>query len=216
MTTTLSTLPPEMILRIFGYLDLPELSALARTCHALRSFATDRVLHRARIFVTAPSRVDHSLFGGGGTLRPTVPDLVHRNLLRGLGIERHWQRGEYFHSPQSVKQYETSLRLQRTQVRQRLTTHLGARAETRVLVATRVFPDIESSLPRVSRMLLPVMRKLKWCIQRDHLAQKVREHGLQDWLERRGRLVEIERVRLAICPGVRPVRAFWEELALTE
>ena len=94
---------------------------------------------------------------------------------------------------------------------------------------SHVLPDIESSSLSISRSLLPVMRQLKWSIQRDKLAQLVREglsgavgrkntDGAQGsiaaWFESRGRGIvqDGERVRLALCPSVRKMVHFYEQL----
>ncbi|KAF9535595.1 hypothetical protein CPB83DRAFT_21320 [Crepidotus variabilis] len=45
------------------------------------------------------------------------------------------------------------------------------------LHSPRIFPDIESSSPAVARSLLPVMRRLKWCLQRDSLAREFKNSG---------------------------------------
>lgn len=72
-------------------------------------------------------------------------------------------------------------------------------------------------------MLLPVVRRLKWSMERDKLSRVVRDRedavreggGLLAWLEGRGRglLKESERVRLAVCPGVHKFVVFYENLA---
>ena len=62
---------------------------------------TDPVLHTYRLRIVSPSRVNHKLFGlspQGHTLRPTLVDLVHRGVIKGLGIERRWRMGGYFYS----------------------------------------------------------------------------------------------------------------------
>lgn len=198
------------MLRIFLYLDVPDLAALIRTSHGFRAIALDQALHRVRLRVVAPSRVQHAL---EPNLRPTVADLCQRNLMRGLGIERRWRAGLYFASSQSVKQFENSQRLQQKRVRDLLCAHIRSRPAAFSLVETRILPDVESA-NHVDRSLLPIMRKLKFAIQRDVLARQVRaQGGIGAWLEARGRVIEGERVRLAICPGVRKVVRFWESLA---
>jgi len=84
-----------------SYLDLPDLASLSLLSPFLARLASDPALHKNRIRITAPSRVKHSLFGlspKGLALRPTVADLVHRGIMRGLGIERRWRMGIYFYS----------------------------------------------------------------------------------------------------------------------
>ena len=81
-----------------SYLDLPDLDSLSRISTSLGDLTKDPLLHKCRILIVAPSRVKHSLFGHGGALRPTIPDLVHWGVLRGLGIERRWRMGTYFNS----------------------------------------------------------------------------------------------------------------------
>ncbi|EPQ60357.1 hypothetical protein GLOTRDRAFT_135065 [Gloeophyllum trabeum ATCC 11539] len=223
-------LPTEIILHIFSYLDLPELAALSKLSPGLASLAADPVLQRFRLLVVAPSRVQHSLFAlspQGDALRPTIADLVHRGVIRGLGIERRWRLGMYIYSPFSVKQYENLLRLQRRHTCDVLSIHFRRRSAAQkkaldVLRDAGVLPDAESSSMHVSRSLIPVMHQLKWSIQRDRLAKVVRDKGLiakgpggpAAWLEAKGRTLvkEGERVRLALCPGVRKIVKFYEEL----
>lgn len=84
-----------------SFLDIPDLASLAQISPILAELAADPVLHHSRIWVVAPSRVSHSLFGqnaAGVPLRPTVADLVHRGIMRGIGIERRWRNGMYFYS----------------------------------------------------------------------------------------------------------------------
>jgi len=73
------------------------------------------------------------------------------------------------------------------------------------------------------------MRQLKWSIQRDSLAKKVRdgacvggkasaddqgEGGLAAWIEAKGKgiIQDGERVRLALCPGIRKIVGLYEAL----
>jgi len=67
------------------------------------------------------------------------------------------------------------------------------------------------------------MHQLKWSFQRDALSRtvKVGFHGITDgiidfgvWLERKGQGIvkDDERVRLAICPDIRKIVAFYEGL----
>ena len=84
-----------------SFLDVPELSTLASTCHKLASLAADPILQRTRLLVVAPSRVSHSLFGigpQGSPLRPTVLDLINRGVMKGFVIERRWRAGLYLYS----------------------------------------------------------------------------------------------------------------------
>jgi len=68
------------------------------------------------------------------------------------------------------------------------------------------------------------MRQLKWSIQRDALANKVRSvkagalelgnSGLGNWIELKGQSIveDCERVRLALCPDIRRMVKFYESL----
>jgi len=211
--------PPEVILLIFSYLDLPELDIIGHVSPMLRRLVQDPALHRVRIRIVAPARIRHFLFAYGGNLRPSVMDLVHWNVLRGLGIERRWRTGAYLYSPQSVKQYENSQQLKVIHVRRILSIHLQRR-RTEESAAQAVMPDAEfASSPSIAKSLLPVLHKLKWCIRRDKFARMVRatttsvdgvsivKSGIL------GRWGENERIRLAICPGIRKIVKHYEDLA---
>jgi hypothetical protein len=72
------------------------------------------------------------------------------------------------------------------------------------------------------------MHQLKWSIQRDKLAKVVRDGvcvggtsadnesraGLAAWIEAKGKGIvqDGERVRLALCPGIRKIVGFYENL----
>lgn len=128
----------------------------------------------------------------------------------------------------SVIQYETSLVLARRHAGNVLSTHLKRLAITpnpgsmlHTLHRSHIFPDVEFSSFSVSRSLLPVMRKLKWSLQRDRLAKVVRDgrvllgaRGFAIWLEDKGSGIvqDTERVRLAICPEVRKIARIYERL----
>ncbi|KAF8514756.1 hypothetical protein JB92DRAFT_2917714 [Gautieria morchelliformis] len=219
---TFLTMPPEVLLYIFSFLDLPDLAQLSTISPRLRNLASDKALHRLRVLVVAPSRIRHFLFAQGGSLRPTVGDLVQRGVMRGLGMERRWRHGLYFSSPQSVKQYWTSQRLDRAYVCHSISSLLGSRPTDPLKVqstARVVLPDVESCSPRISHTLLPVVHQLKWSLQRDRLAKIHRDKQLNNsptgWFEGNARsfYVEGERVRLALCPGVRRLKSFYESLS---
>ncbi|KAL0951589.1 hypothetical protein HGRIS_008270 [Hohenbuehelia grisea] len=240
MTTTMSLrfldMPPEIMLHIFSFLDLPDLEIVVQLAPLLRKLADDPALHKNRIRVIAPSRISHSLFGQakGVALRPTVADLVHRGVMRGLGIERRWRMGIYLYSHVSVRQYETGMLLRKQHAGSVVSTYLRQRTANadnlKALYLSHVMPDVESSSHTVSRSLLPVMRKLKWSLKRDKLAKSMREgpcmvavvggaadgSGFTRWLESHGRNVMLEdsngRVRLAVCPNVRKIIGAFETM----
>ena len=85
---------------IVTFLDLPDLAQLSSISSIFASIASDPALHRLRLLVIAPSRIDHFLCAAGGSLRSNVGDLIHRGVMRGLGIERRWRNGLYLYSPQ--------------------------------------------------------------------------------------------------------------------
>ncbi|KAF9041777.1 hypothetical protein BDZ89DRAFT_1100038 [Hymenopellis radicata] len=218
-------IPPELILHIFSYLDLPDLASLSQLSPQLATLAADPALHNNRLRVIAPSRVNHSLFGQspeGFPLRPTIPDLVHRGVMRGLNLERRWRMGAYLSSQPSILQYESGQRLLRRHAGNKVSLQLQRRlsapdnALLKVLHQSHVLPDVESSRLAISRRLLPVVRKLKWSFQRDKLAKVARDGGgfvdFAHWLETRGKGIvpETERVRLAICPNVRKMVGAYE------
>lgn len=230
-------IPPEILLHILSYLDLPDLAALAQVAPSLMPLTTDSVLHTHRLRVVSPSRLNHNLFGKspqGHALRPTVLDLVRRGVMRGLDLERRWRVGAYFYSLTAVRQYENGRSLSRllasnvlsSQLRRRtagakLDSSSSVSASLRILHTAHVYPDVESSSLNVARSLLPIVRKLKWSLQRDRLAKVFKDSGMRlgisAWLELgegSGRRVvrETEKMRLAVCPDIRKARGFFEGL----
>lgn len=220
--------PPEILLHILSFLDLPDLTNISRAYPELAPLTEDPLLHHTRLHVVAPSRVSHLLFGqntAGVPLRPTVADLVHRGIMRGLGIEWKWRAGMYFYSQHMVKQYEMSLLLQRTHAADVVSSSLRRRSSASLsnVYSARVLPNESLPSPSViSTSLIPTMRRLQWSIQKDRLARCVKDRadmartgGAVVWLEGRGRTVmrrEHERVRLALCPGIKGTITFYENL----
>ncbi|KAF5368443.1 hypothetical protein D9758_002218 [Tetrapyrgos nigripes] len=235
---SLDEMPQEVILHVLSFLDLPDLASLSQVSSLLAQLASDPLLHKNRLRIVAPSRIQHSLFGQGPqgvALRPTIIDLVHRGVFKGLGIERRWRDGVYLYSQRSIIQYESSVKLTRTHAANVVNIHLRRRknATEQGLLAnlhqSHVLPDVESSSLRVSRTLLPVMRKLKWSFQRDRMARVFRDgtvcssgvgslealSAFTQWLESRGKGVvqeDSERVRLALCPDIRKRVRYYEHL----
>lgn len=131
-----------------------------------------------------------------------------------------------------MKQYETGLLLERRHTDRVLSSLLRLRASSpnslKYLHQSHVLPDVESSSLSVSRSLLPIMHKLKWSLQKDKLARMVRTRasGFRNgagetssgnfgkWLESKGKSIvqDGERVRLALCPGIRRIVGFYEDL----
>lgn len=93
----------------------------------------------------------------------------------------------------------------------------------RSLYEALIFPDIESSSTSISRKLLPIVRRLKWCLLRDQLARnfKIGPYGdriaFWTWLEGKGRSIvqDGERLRLAICPDLKKNIRFYESIGAT-
>ncbi|KAF8640647.1 hypothetical protein AX17_000304 [Amanita inopinata Kibby_2008] len=225
------TFPPEVILHIFTYLDLPDLAAIAEALPSLASLTTDPVLHADRLKIVAPARLKHYLFSTnarGVPLRPSLGDLVHRGVIRGLNVEQRWRMGQYIYSVISIKQYESGQKLARRHASFIVSRQLCRRSAAtltqalKVLHLSHVLPDVESSSTNISRNLLPVMHKLKWSLHRDRIARILSTRiclasttkGVSEWLEGRGKCVvhEDERVRLAICPDIRKIIEFYENL----
>jgi len=138
---------------------------------------------------------------------------------------------------QSVKLYESSLRLEHARIVRVLTNHLTnraglfagfsahahahAHAHSGAGASLALLLPSETNSPRISRRLLPIIARLKWSMRRDRLASRVRRSsanrpdGLRSWIEGSGRALvhEGERIRLAVCPGVRKFVKLFEELS---
>nr|GAT57420.1 predicted protein [Mycena chlorophos] len=211
----LDKLSAELLLYIFSFLDLPDLDELSKLDPTLARLTADKALHNVRLRIVFPARVEHDLFA---LSRPTIPDLVHRGVLRGLAIERRWRAGSYLYSQSSVRQYEISQQLARQHaghvVSQHLTRRSAAAAASGGTGSTnplkQLYPGISHNL---AHALLPVARKLKWSLRRDTLAKMVRDKsgitGVAKWLENNRLVQEGERVRLAICPPANFVDSEW-------
>jgi hypothetical protein len=227
-------LPPEVLLHILSFLDIPDLDALSLVLPSLVPLTADPILHKQRLTIISPSRINHDLFGvspAGHALRPTIADLCRRGVIKGLNIERRWRMGAYFYSLNSILQYENGKALSRRHASHILTVQLRRRTvagsachSLHSLHTSHVLPDVESSSLNVARSLLPVMRKLKWSIQRDKLAKVFKTSatklGVGAWLQdsnnsEKGRrvLLEGEKLRLAVCPDIRKRVGFYERLA---
>ncbi|KDR85771.1 hypothetical protein GALMADRAFT_386298 [Galerina marginata CBS 339.88] len=228
--------PPEILLHILSYLDLPDLAIVAQVAPSLVPLTDDPVLHTQRLRIVSPSRVNHNLFAKGPQghlLRPTVGDLVQRGVIRGLAIERRWRMGAYFYSFNSIIQYDNSRTLHRRHASHVLSVQLQRRtskesqvptSSLRTLYSCHVLPDVESSSLNFARSLLPVVRKLKWSIQKDKLAKVFKDSGMRlgvgPWLDSgngsgRKVLLENEKLRLALCPDIRKRLGFFERLGRT-
>jgi hypothetical protein len=129
---------------------------------------------------------------------------------------------------QSVVQYENGLRFARRHAGDVISVQLHKRRSIsprdvlNSLHTAGVLPDVESSSLTLARSLLPVIHRLKWSFQRDALSRTVKGFhdittGIVDfgaWFERKGQGIveDDERVRLAICPDIRKIIAFYEGL----
>lgn len=260
---SLLTIPPEVILRILSYLDIPDLISLAQAFPQLAVLTSDPILHRNRLRLTAPSRVAHLLFGTGPSgilLRPDVRELFQRGVIKGLGIERLWRTGGYFYSPRMVFVYESARKVHRLHAQNLISTVLRGRLQSsrsNPLVASYPITvwsgiygatdDLRKTKPGVvSRTLLPTIRSLRWCFKRDQVSRVVRgasgigalfakrgtsgdevdtsRRSVATWIEKQGpRLIpdsnsgpEVERTRLALCPGVRKIIRFYEGLSVDD
>lgn len=134
-----------------------------------------------------------------------------------------------------MEQYEQRVRLHRRYIQTFLAANFRRRplvlSELKSLHDSRILPDVESSMPFICRSLLPAVHKLKWSIQKDKIAMAIRRgvcgalagkdaaqsssSTFGSWLEHRGHGIigDSERVRLAICPGIKKLILFYETTA---
>lgn len=136
---------------------------------------------------------------------------------------------------QSIRQYEHSLRLTSAHLTRVLTRHLRTKQARRLELlqcggsdvhptadrkASKLHVPVEYTSLNISRSLLPAIVQLKWQMAKDKLAQSVRSsapRNFRTWImEGHGRVLmglENERVRLAVCPDVKKIVGFWEDVA---
>ncbi|KAB5592067.1 hypothetical protein CTheo_4519 [Ceratobasidium theobromae] len=210
---TTPTFPPEIWLQISWHLDLPDIDSLAVSCRVLRALTRDPALQRVRLLVFTPERVNRSLFSVN---RPSVLDLVHLNIMRGLGIERRWRTGQYLYSTLSVRQFNASVNLQQTRIRNKLAGLLRTpRSSARATLYPHIIPDVEASSHRVARSLIPAVHALNVSLRRQSLARAIRDGARRNisWFEGKGRELGVsgEQERLAVCPSVRKSVKAWED-----
>src|SRR5258708_861947 len=122
-----------------------------------------------------------------------------------------------------VALYENAIRLQRLRACDVTASILRRRSPgfLQAMYSTRVVPDAVYSLS-VSRTLIPIIRKLRWSLQRDKFSRMLRDTsgigqggGVAAWIQAQGpsMIQEGERMRLAICPNVKKIIRYWEGLA---
>ncbi|KAL7270193.1 hypothetical protein RUND412_007100, partial [Rhizina undulata] len=115
----LTQFPDEIVLNILEFLDVPELYALTKTCHHLRTLSTDPLLHHTRLKSakrTLATTLAH---------RPTLPDLLAKN-------------PHLYLTPREA----TQRTLHRSLARIRLKRHLRTRPSIPVLMERGVLPAI--------------------------------------------------------------------------
>lgn len=216
-------LPREVLYYILTFLDIPDLNNLSAISPVLREVASDAGLHRLRVHVTTPSRINHSLFSDDN-IRPTIPDLIQRGVMSGVSLHARWRFGLYLYSDQSVKSYWSIRRINTAFAKRSVNNMLQTRSSSSFgsnvrITPSMVLPDFKPGIPtHISSNLFPIMRVLKWKLLRDQVAKIHRDvgrkHLTQDWLENTVRSYpEHERLRLAVCPDVRKLTLYFERLA---
>jgi hypothetical protein len=85
---SLPHLPPELLLHILTYLDIPDLLPLSRTSHLFRHLTLDPLLHSFRL-ARASAILNHDI-----PLRPRLADLMNRSIYvtRTTMVARHLGR----------------------------------------------------------------------------------------------------------------------------
>lgn len=162
-------LPITIILQIFTSLDIPDLDSLKSTGHSLlMTLANDSVLHQQRLRSVGTTCLEPYLLN-----RPNRLDLAKTLKLKGLNLESKIISGSYLHSPTSIKTYETSEKINRLIIKNRLTKALESRPIIYQLSSCGLI-DEELKKEHVSASLAPVIRTLKRERVKDQLAQQMR------------------------------------------
>ncbi|KAH9823998.1 hypothetical protein DFH28DRAFT_878944 [Melampsora americana] len=166
-------LPHTLILEIFSWLDIPDLDLIKSTGHHLLiNLANDSVLHQDRLRSVGRRCLIPYLIN-----RPNRLDLVKRKTMRGLNLTNKIKSGTYLHSPTSIKSYETSQKLQKLILLNKLNKSLKSRLNFHQLSSLHLI-DEEIQSRSVSNNLAPIIRLLKRERIKDQLAQKIRSHQL--------------------------------------
>lgn len=205
--------------------------------------ASDPGLHRLRVRVTAPSRLRHSLFSDDNirpTVPELIQRGVMSGLSLqsrwqfGLYLYSAQVSGDTAtarsHPPlklkpllQSVSSYWSVRRINTVYAKRSVNNMLQNRSsnpcEIQIRIARIILPGFQpGASSHISSSLLPVIRTLKWKFLRDQVARMHRDvggkHLTQDWLEKTVRSYpETERLRLAVCPDVRKLTMYFEQLS---
>ncbi|EGG11623.1 uncharacterized protein MELLADRAFT_102459 [Melampsora larici-populina 98AG31] len=166
-------LPITIILQIFTSLDIPDLDSLKSTGHQLlMSLANDSVLHQHRLRSVGTTCLEPYLLN-----RPNRLDLAKSKILKGLNLEFKINSGSYLHSPTSIKTYETSEKINRLIIKNKLTKALESRPIFYQLTSFNLI-DEELKNEHVSASLAPMIRSLKRERVKDQLAQQMRYNKL--------------------------------------
>ncbi|RSH78234.1 uncharacterized protein EHS24_002698 [Apiotrichum porosum] len=213
-------LPPELRTHILLFLSPDDLGVLSRVVEPLEGIERDHFLWTTWISQTAPSRVGHALFSPL-SLRPDPTELVRRGTLRGVAVVSGVRAGGYWASPSAVRLSRAHDTISRVTLRRSLSTALAARPSRLALVAKGILPP---SAGRAEASICARAFALDRQRARDEARRALRASGVgsrnvPDRLESSpgwhdaGRA---ERVVLALCPGIRQKRRFFENLGAVQ
>ncbi|KAG9240212.1 hypothetical protein BJ878DRAFT_311684 [Calycina marina] len=165
MAESLANLPTELLLQILSNLDIPDLLALSRTSHELRTLTFDPILHLARLRYASLSL---------NAYIPIRPPLTYL-LLRRIYVTRT-----------TLAARQLGRNLVRIQLSRRLDP--ARRLSREALVARGVLP--RECLGDGSPALLEVRKRLGWDMLRVQLGRKLKQRPSAETLVRQGVLPE--------------------------
>ncbi|ORY24016.1 hypothetical protein BCR39DRAFT_339804 [Naematelia encephala] len=217
--SALLALEPELLTRILLYLSPDDLCTLSRVVPDFIGIEDDEYLRMMWFSRTLPARVGFALFSPLRG-RPDPKELVRRGTLRGIAIISGVRSMGYWSSESAVRLSRIHQTLHLQHVKRTLDSALAPshRPAAAELYRARILPlPSTSTAPRISagaHVLAKAQEKDE--VRRALLRGLVGVRTIGQAIERWGLSAfggESERVRWAVCPGIKEKRIFWETLA---
>jgi hypothetical protein len=154
-SATLSSLPAELLLQIMSHLDIPDLLALSRTSHHLRTLSLDPLLHALRLRRASFTLLSYI------PLRPPLTQLMHQRIY-------------------ITRTTLAARNLGRSLIKIKLNRKLGRRPSAGELVELGVLPGECYNKGGKGMVMAPGLVETKRKIERERVKDILR-HWVEEW-----------------------------------